>query len=186
VVKIAQTVFRNVTPWIVVECRRATTAACFSTTATDILQLGRRSGVFRDERVREWGARRIAFDGHGLCRFRRRRRIVASQSPARTFDAAAVWFFGESALRQCAQHHHGDGDFHANSFKPAACQERPAAPCHYFFLPEPKLGCHPAVFWLGAAAIVLIFSFLGFRASRLPFCSPLAMRIPSCFHDDAV
>src|SRR5512141_2175134 len=29
----------------------------------------------------------------------------------------------------------------------------------YFFLPEPKLGCHPAVFWLGAAAMVLIFSF---------------------------
>jgi hypothetical protein len=50
--------------------------------------------------------------------------------------------------------------------------------CHYFFLPEPKLGCHPAFFWLGAAAIVLIFSFFGFLASRLPFCSPLAMGIP--------
>jgi hypothetical protein len=47
----------------------------------------------------------------------------------------------------------------------------------YFFLPDAKLGCHPAVFWLGAAAIVLIFSFLGFLASRLPFCSPLAMSI---------
>jgi hypothetical protein len=48
---------------------------------------------------------------------------------------------------------------------------------HYFFLPEPKDGCHPAVFWLGAAAIVLIFSFLGFLDSRLPLCSPLAMLI---------
>jgi hypothetical protein len=47
----------------------------------------------------------------------------------------------------------------------------------YFFLPAAKLGCHPAVFWLGAAAMVLIFSFLGFLASRLPFCSPLAMSI---------
>jgi hypothetical protein len=48
---------------------------------------------------------------------------------------------------------------------------------NYFFLLEPKLGCHPAAFWLGAAAIVLIFSFLGFLDSRLPFCSPLAMPI---------
>jgi hypothetical protein len=49
----------------------------------------------------------------------------------------------------------------------------------YFFLPEPKVGCHPAAFWLGAAAIVLIFSFLGFLDSRLPFCSPLAMPVSS-------
>src|SRR4051795_13090293 len=48
---------------------------------------------------------------------------------------------------------------------------------HYFFLPELRVGCHPAVFWLGAAAITLIFSFLGFLASRLPLCSPLAMSI---------
>jgi hypothetical protein len=47
----------------------------------------------------------------------------------------------------------------------------------YFFLPEPNVGCHPAAFWLGAAAIVLIFSFLGFLDSRLPRCSPLAMSI---------
>jgi hypothetical protein len=58
---------------------------------------------------------------------------------------------------------------------------RPSALRHYFFLPELKLGCHPAVFWLGAAAIVLIFSFFGFLASRLPFCSPLAICIPFCF-----
>jgi hypothetical protein len=45
----------------------------------------------------------------------------------------------------------------------------------YFFLP-PNVGCQPAVapFWLGAAAIVLTFSFFGFLDSRLPFCSPLA------------
>ena len=48
---------------------------------------------------------------------------------------------------------------------------------HYFFLPEPKVGCQPAPFWLGAAAITLIFSFLGFLVSRLPLCSPLAMSI---------
>jgi hypothetical protein len=48
---------------------------------------------------------------------------------------------------------------------------------YYFFLPEPKVGCHPPIFWLGVAAIVLIFSFLGFFASRLPFCLPLAMPI---------
>jgi hypothetical protein len=47
---------------------------------------------------------------------------------------------------------------------------------YYFFLPGPRVGCHPAAFWLGAAAIVLIFSFLGFLASRLPLCSPLAMQ----------
>src|SRR6202035_5304413 len=47
----------------------------------------------------------------------------------------------------------------------------------YFFLPDPKFGCQPAAapFWLGAAAIVLTFSFFGFLDSRLPFCSPLAM-----------
>jgi hypothetical protein len=45
----------------------------------------------------------------------------------------------------------------------------------YFFLSLPTFGCHPAVFWLGAAAMVLIFSFFGFLASRLLFCSPLAM-----------
>ena len=48
---------------------------------------------------------------------------------------------------------------------------------HFFFLPEAKVGCHPVVFWLGAAAIDLIFSFLGFLDSRLPFCSPLAKSI---------
>ena len=50
-------------------------------------------------------------------------------------------------------------------------------PFGYFFLPEPNVGCHPAVFWLGAAAMVLIFSFFGFLDSRLPFCSPLAIQL---------
>lgn len=45
----------------------------------------------------------------------------------------------------------------------------------YFFLSVPKAGFHPAAFWLGAAAMVFIFSFLGFFASRLPRCSPLAI-----------
>jgi hypothetical protein len=40
----------------------------------------------------------------------------------------------------------------------------------YFFLPDPKFGCQPAAapFWLGAAAMVFIFSFFGFLVSRLP------------------
>src|SRR5579883_469612 len=48
-------------------------------------------------------------------------------------------------------------------------------PVCYFFFPEPTFGCQPPIFWLGAAAIVLTFGFLGFLASRLPRCSPLAM-----------
>src|SRR5438132_1386326 len=36
---------------------------------------------------------------------------------------------------------------------------------------------HAAAFWLGAASMVLISSFLGFLTSRLPRCSPLAMSI---------
>jgi hypothetical protein len=48
---------------------------------------------------------------------------------------------------------------------------------YYFFLPAPNVGSHPPAFWLGAAAIVLIFSFLGFLASRLLFCLPLGMPI---------
>src|ERR1700704_2678566 len=45
-----------------------------------------------------------------------------------------------------------------------------------FFFPDPKLGCQLAVapFWLGAAAMVLIFSFLGFLDSRLPLAMPLS------------
>ncbi len=43
-----------------------------------------------------------------------------------------------------------------------------------YFLEDPPL--EPAApFWEGAAAMVFCFSFLGFLASRLPRCSPLAM-----------
>jgi hypothetical protein len=39
---------------------------------------------------------------------------------------------------------------------------------------DPKFGCQPAdvPFWLGAAAIVLAFSFFGFFDSRLPLAMP--------------
>jgi hypothetical protein len=47
----------------------------------------------------------------------------------------------------------------------------------YFLLPSAKVGCHPAPFWLGVAAMTLIFFFLGFLASRLLLCWPLAMSI---------
>ena len=47
----------------------------------------------------------------------------------------------------------------------------------YFLLPSAKVGCHPVPFWLGAAAMTLIFFFLGFLASRLLLCWPLAMSI---------
>jgi len=42
----------------------------------------------------------------------------------------------------------------------------------YFLLSDPTLGCQRAAvpFWLGAAAMVLVF-FFGFLASRLPLCS---------------
>src|ERR1700759_3911817 len=51
----------------------------------------------------------------------------------------------------------------------------------YRFLPEPTFGFQSGPFWLGAAAIVFIFSFFGFLASRLPLCSPLAMSTPPGF-----
>src|SRR4029453_5586632 len=47
----------------------------------------------------------------------------------------------------------------------------------YFLLPSAKVGCHPAPFWLGAAAMTLIFFFLGFLASRLLLCWALGMSI---------
>jgi hypothetical protein len=49
-----------------------------------------------------------------------------------------------------------------------------------FPLPDARFGCHPAAapFWLEAAAIVLIFSFLGFFFSRLLLCSPLPFQPP--------
>ena len=55
----------------------------------------------------------------------------------------------------------------------------------YFFFPESKVGCHAVPFRLAAAAITLIFSFLGFLASRLPLCWPLAMSNSLGFGDCA-
>lgn len=49
----------------------------------------------------------------------------------------------------------------------------------YFFL-VPDSGCHAPIVRLGAAAITLGFSFLGFLASRLPLCWPLAMTSSLC------
>jgi hypothetical protein len=47
----------------------------------------------------------------------------------------------------------------------------------YFFLPDPNVGCQPAAvpFWLGAAAMVLTLSFLGFLVSRLLFAMPSSL-----------
>jgi hypothetical protein len=43
----------------------------------------------------------------------------------------------------------------------------------YFLLPSAKVGCHPAPFWLGAAAMTLIFFFFGFLG--LPIAPLLAL-----------
>jgi hypothetical protein len=48
----------------------------------------------------------------------------------------------------------------------------------YFFLSARMSGCHVPILRLGAAAITFGFSFVGFLASRLPFCWPLAMTSP--------
>ena|SRR5215475_5277364 len=41
---------------------------------------------------------------------------------------------------------------------------------NYFFLPEVKVGCQAEALGLGAAAITLFLSFLGFLVSRLLLC----------------
>src|SRR5882762_1356187 len=65
----------------------------------------------------------------------------------------------------------------ASVFAPSQDRRRSVGDHFYFFLPVFKVGCQPPVFWLGAAAMTLIFSFLGFFASRLLRCSPLAMSV---------
>jgi hypothetical protein len=87
-----------------------------STTAADILELGGGSSVFLDERVFVGGARCVGFNRRWLVLFRKRGRIVTSQSLARALDRATVWPCGTSALRACAEHQHGDNPFHSNSF----------------------------------------------------------------------
>src|SRR6516162_10197622 len=61
--------------------------------------------------------------------------------------------------------------------RPSGLPDNASDDISYFFLPEAKVGCHAEAFWLGAAAITLIFSFLGFLASRFPLCWRLAMSI---------
>jgi len=60
------------------------------------------------------------------------------------------------SLSQLAKHHQNE----------ANASPGPA----YFFLPEAKVGCQVEALRLGAAAITLFFSFLGFLASRLLLC----------------
>jgi hypothetical protein len=61
--------------------------------------------------------------------------------------------------------------------RPSGLPDNASDDASYFFLPEAKVGCHAEAFLLGAAAITLIFSFLGFLASRFPLCWRLAMSI---------
>ena len=61
--------------------------------------------------------------------------------------------------------------------RPSGLTDNASDEASYFLLPEAKVGCHAEAFWLGAAAITLIFSFFGFLASRFPLCWRLAMSI---------
>jgi hypothetical protein len=54
--------------------------------------------------------------------------------------------------------------------RPSGLPDNASDEASYFFLSEAKVGCHAEAFWLGAAAITLIFSFFGFLASRLLLC----------------
>jgi hypothetical protein len=58
----------------------------------------------------------------------------------------------------------------ARSSPPRVLNVRDDASHFYFLLPSEKVGCHPAPFWLGAAATTLTFFFLGFLGSRLLLC----------------
>jgi hypothetical protein len=106
-----------------------------------------------------------------LLRLWRRRQIVARQPCAAVLDIAASRSFSVSSLGQCAKHQYGKCASHHIFPDRETGAARTRRTGGHFFLPEPNVGCHPAVFWLGAAAIVLIFSFLGFFDSRLPFCA---------------
>jgi hypothetical protein len=68
---------------------------------------------------------------------------------------------------------------HDDPLSPLTRSERPEG---YLRLIAPTPGCRlPTLFWLGAAAIVLIFSFFGFLASRLLRCSPFDMAVSPRF-----
>ena len=82
-------------------------------TTTDVVQLGARSGVFRDERVLVAGLRLVVFTGRWLFLFgRRKRRVVTSEPSARAFDCAAVWTSGQSPLRARIEREYCESDFH--------------------------------------------------------------------------
>ena len=73
--------------------------------------------------------------------------------------------------------HSPHGRAAGSNARPSGLPDKASDDASYFFLPEAEVGCHADAFWLGAAAITLIFSFLGFLASRFPFCWRLAMSI---------
>jgi hypothetical protein len=84
-----------------------------STAATDIIQLGTRSGVFRDERVLVGGSRCVVSHSGRLFHIgTRKRRVVTSEPPARAFDCAAVQSGGQSTLRACAECQNCESHFH--------------------------------------------------------------------------
>ncbi|KGJ70707.1 hypothetical protein BJA5080_06653 [Bradyrhizobium diazoefficiens SEMIA 5080] len=87
-----------------------------STTATDILQLRRGSGLFRNEWILVWGPRYVDFHGNGLLHLRRKRGVVTGEPSARAFDLAAVRFTGDSALRECAERQYDKERFHPDTF----------------------------------------------------------------------
>jgi hypothetical protein len=84
-----------------------------STTATDIVQFGARSSVFRDERVLVGGWRLVVFTGRWpFLLGRRKRRVVTSEPSARAFDCAAVWPGGQSPLRAHTERQYCESNFH--------------------------------------------------------------------------
>src|SRR6476469_5030862 len=98
-----------------------------STTAADVPQLGGCSGVFRNEWVLVSRARCIVLDNRGLPDFRRRRRIVTGEPPARAFDRATVRSGGVSALRECAEREYCEGHSHLISFAGESTSSPPMA-----------------------------------------------------------
>jgi hypothetical protein len=84
-----------------------------STTATDIVQLGARSGVFRNERVLVGGSRLVVFTSRWPLLFGRRKRCVVTSEPsARAFDCTAVWPGGQSHWRARTEREYCESYFH--------------------------------------------------------------------------
>jgi hypothetical protein len=168
-----------------------------STAATDILQLGGGSSVFRDEWVFVCSSRYIVFNSRGLFHFRRRRRIVTSESPDRALDRAAVWSPGESALRECAERQYCENRFHLISFAGDTIPRIPAfktgvdevlnqlehRSCS--ILQKRAAGANvfkcasPITRQMLTLAIASLFLFAR-REGRLPSCGLLAWRCGNC------